>query len=81
MSDSSAYVNAISGLIARYSEFLKSTMELHKKILEPPYVTRKEFARIAEDLSMIKAMLKKKPDEPPCGNKKKMTTKEKKEKK
>ena len=77
VADSSDFMEAVPGFIARYTDFLKSNMDLQKKILEPTYVTKKELEEVAEDIKTIKLMLEKKLNEPLSGeNEKKSSVKQ-----
>ena len=79
--DSSATVNAISGFVARFADLIKSNMELQRKILKPAFVTRKEFAGIAEEVNKIKLILEKRLKEPVPGEPEKTAKKQAKGKK
>ena len=81
LSDSSASMNAISGFVARFTDFIKSNLELQRKILKPAFVTRKEFAGIAEEVNKIKLILEKRLKEPVPGEPEKTAKKQAKGKK
>ncbi len=55
----SPFTDAIPVVTAKYVEYLRSGVELRKKVLEYPYVSKKEFCELSKDVKEVKELLEK----------------------
>ncbi len=58
MTKNPALEKIVSKLTVRYADFLRSGIEFQKEIYSIPFVTKKEFSQLVEDVKDIKVMLK-----------------------